>query len=62
MIVGTKNKIQNSPSYVICDETIYYEAKIDEFGVYHTEIGEFRETGIPRLFEVVVGGCGQGDA
>ncbi len=41
---------------------IYYEAKIDEFGVYHTEIGEFRENGIPRLFEVVVGGCGQGYA
>ncbi len=47
---------------MICDEKIYYEAKIDEFGVYHTEIGEFRENRIPRLFEVVVGGCGQGYA
>ncbi len=40
---------------MICDETIYYEAKIDEFGVYHTEIGEFREKGIPRLLKWLLG-------
>ncbi len=65
MIVVTK-KINSkiAPSYVICDEKKFTtKLKLMNSVFIIPQLGEFRENGIPRLFEVVVGGLwGEVDA
>ncbi len=59
MIVGTKKiKFKNSPILSnLRRKKFTTKLKIDEFGVLsYRNWGNFVKTGIPRLFEVVVGG------